>query len=64
MAARVAGRAEGLHGGLAALLLYAVVAVIALAAGEEPSLFTLATGAVVALVLGTSAGILAQARRA
>jgi hypothetical protein len=64
VAARLARSSHGLNGGLAALLAYLAVAMIALASPDEPSLFTLGSGAVIALVLGTAAGVLAEARSA
>lgn len=61
-AARIASADHGLHGGLAALTLYAAVAIISLAAAQEPSTATLLAGAVIALTMGTVAGVLARAR--
>lgn len=60
--ARIAGRSEGLHGGLTALALHTIISFIALASRQDPSLFTVASGAVIALTLGTAAGVLVQAR--
>lgn len=62
VAARLAATTRPTHGGLAALLAYTIVAVIALASPDEPSLFALASGAVIALVMGTAAGVLVEAR--
>lgn len=62
VSARVASADHGLHGGLAALTLYAAVAVISLAAAQDPPLPTLVAGAVIALTMGTAAGVLARAR--
>lgn len=64
VAAHLAGVAHGTNGGLGALLSYTIVAVIALASPEEPSLFTLGSGAVIALVIGTAAGVLTALRSA
>lgn len=62
LSARLAGFAHGTNGGLGALLSYGIVAAIALASPDEPSLFAIGSGAVIALVLGTAAGVLAAAR--
>lgn len=61
-AARIGERDHELHGGLAALLLFAVVAVISLAAARDPSLVTLAAGGIIALMMGTLGGLLAHNR--
>jgi hypothetical protein len=63
VAARFSGadHAPALHGGMAALILYAEIGGISIAAGSDPSTGTLAFGAFVALVLGTSGGVLAAA---
>jgi hypothetical protein len=63
VAARIAGRRGGTHGGLAGLGLFAVVSSISIAAGTDPGIATLAFGAVVAAVLGTAGGVLVEARR-
>lgn len=62
VAAQIATSSGGINGGLAALLAYAIVAIIALASPDQPRLFTLGSGAIIALVLGTAAGVLAEAR--
>lgn len=62
VAARLVGRDHELHGGIAALALFGVVAAVALAAAREPSIATLAVGAVTALVMGTIGGVLAHSR--
>ena len=61
-AARIAATDHALHGGLAALVLYTAVAFISLAAAQDPAIATLASGAAIALVMGTAAGVLARAR--
>ncbi len=61
-AARVGERDHELHGGLAALLLFAVVAAISLAAARDPSVVTLAAGGMIALMMGTLGGLLAHSR--
>jgi hypothetical protein len=58
----LAGRDWALHGGMAALLTYLVTAGIAVATGQEPSIATLLLSGVVALVLGSAGGVLAQTR--
>jgi len=58
----LAGRDQVLNGGMAALLAYLVTAAIAVATGQEPPIATLAISGVVALVLGSAGGVLAQAR--
>ena len=63
VAGRLAGRAEPINGGMAALSLFLVVALISLAAGADPPLATLAFSGAVALVLGSAGGVLAAARR-
>ncbi|MFQ5515970.1 MAG: hypothetical protein ACE5E8_00190 [Acidimicrobiia bacterium] len=50
---------EAFHGSQAALMLYLVASSFALAAGSDPSVFSLVFGAVVALVLGAAGGVLA-----
>lgn len=62
VAARIAPRSRALNGGLAAIALYFVVAVISIAAGEDPGIVALAFGAMVALVMGTAAAVLVEAR--
>lgn len=62
VAGRVARHDRPLNGGLAALTLFAAVALIAMAAAEEPSWGTLVVGAILALAGGTAAGVLAEAR--
>lgn len=62
VAARIAPRSRALNGGLAAIALYFVVAVISIAAGEDPGIVALTFGAMVALVMGTAAGVLVEAR--
>ena len=61
-AAVLAGDSHPLTGGLAALVSFSAVAAISLASSEEPSALALASGAVIALVLGTAAGVLVAAR--
>lgn len=61
-AARIGQRDHELHGGLAALLLFSVVAAISLAAARDPSLVTLAAGGLIALMMGTLGGVLAHNR--
>ena len=63
-AARIARFGNALHGGLAALAMHAAVSLIALASTPDLSLLALGSGSVIALVIGTAAGILAQARSA
>jgi hypothetical protein len=63
VAARVATRARPLNGGLAGLTLYFVIGFTSIAAGEEPGVAALAFGAMVALVMGTAAGVLAENAR-
>lgn len=58
------GSSGGLDGGLAALVSFGAVAAISLASADEPSLFALGSGAVIALVLGTAAGVLVESRSA
>lgn len=60
VAARVAGRSRPLNGGLAALVLYFVIATASIAAGEDPAIATLVFGAVIALTMGTAAGVLVE----
>ncbi|MDX1691153.1 MAG: hypothetical protein R3290_09050 [Acidimicrobiia bacterium] len=60
VAARIAGFADAQHGSLSALGLFAVVAGISIAAGQDPSIGTLAFSGVVALVLGTAGGVLGR----
>lgn len=55
-------RDHALHGGMAALLAYLVTASIAVATGQEPPIATLVLSGVVALVLGSAGGVLAEAR--
>lgn len=62
VAARVASAGRPLTGGLTAVALYAAVGVISISAGDQPGALTLAVGAAVALLLGTSAGVLAESR--
>jgi len=59
-AARLGRHDHELQGGLAALLLFSVIAAIALAAASNPSLATLTVGATIALVMGTLGGLLAR----
>ncbi len=61
-AARIGERNHELHGGLAALLLFAVVGAISLAAARDPSIATLAAGGIIALMMGTLGGLLAHSR--
>lgn len=61
--ARLSPTDPALNGGLAALLLYVVAAGIAIAAGRDPGVPTLAFSAAVALVMGSAGGVLAAARR-
>jgi hypothetical protein len=63
VATRFAGRDPGLHGGLAGLILFLAVAALSIAAGSDPPIPTLAFGGVVALLLGSAGGVLAEARR-
>lgn len=63
VAGRFAGYAESSHGGLAGLALYAVVAGLSIAAGQDPAIGTLIFSAVVALVLGTAGGVLGKELR-
>lgn len=63
VAGRFADRGPGVHGGLAGLGLFVVVAALSIAAGSDPAPFTLAAGGAVALLLGSTGGILAEARR-
>ncbi|MEX1207347.1 MAG: hypothetical protein WEE36_01890 [Acidimicrobiia bacterium] len=63
VAARVATRARPLNGGLAGLTLYLVIGFTSIATGEEPGVAALAFGAMVALVMGTAAGVLAESAR-
>ncbi len=63
VAGRFAGRTTGLHGGLAGLSLFLVVAALAIASGADPAVATLAVGGAVALLLGSTGGVLAEARR-
>ena len=62
LAARLATTARPVNGGLAAIALYAVVAMISMTAGGDPEPATLAFGSAVALLLGTLAGVLAESR--
>ena len=63
VAARFGGRhrSPALHGALAAPGLFGVIAAVSIAAGSEPSVATLAFGAIVAVVLGMAGGVLAAA---
>lgn len=62
----VAGRLghphEAYHGALASLSLFAIVAVLSLAAGAEVGVAALAGGAVIALALGSAGGVLGALR--
>ncbi|MEX0826679.1 MAG: hypothetical protein WD184_08040 [Acidimicrobiia bacterium] len=60
VAGRVATRARPLNGGLAGLILYFVVGVTSIAAGEDPGVAALAFGALVALLMGTAAAVLVE----
>jgi hypothetical protein len=64
VAARVSVLEPELHGGLAGLGLFALIAAIALATSEQPSVITLIVGGVTALVLATLGGLLAHSRDA
>ena len=55
-AAHIAGFGHGLHGGLAALAMHAVVSFIALASTPDLSLLAVGSGSVIALAIGTAAG--------
>lgn len=58
--ARVATSARPINGGLAGLALYFVIGFTSIAAGEDPGVAALAFGAMVALVMGTAAGVLVE----
>lgn len=60
VAARIAAMARPLNGALAAVALYLVMGFTSIAAGEDPGVIALAFGAMVALVLGTAAGVLVE----
>ena len=62
-AARLSPATPVASSGLAALVMYTVVATLAIAAGEQPSIFTLVFSAVAATVIGSAAGVLTQATR-
>lgn len=59
VAGRLSGRAAPANGGVAALGQYLVMAIVAITAGADPSVATLAFSAVVALVLGSAGAVLA-----
>ena len=61
MAGRIAGGNGALHGGLAGLALFAVISIVSIATGGDPSISTLAFGAAVAAILGTAGGVLVEA---
>jgi hypothetical protein len=63
VAARMATRARTLNGGLAGLALYLVIGFTSIATGEDPGVAALAFGAMIALVMGTAAGVLAENAR-
>jgi hypothetical protein len=60
VAARVGTRARPLNGGLAALALYFVIAATSIAAGEDPAIAALVFGALIAVTMGTAAGVLVE----
>ena len=62
--ARLAKGSAPMNGGLASLLLYGVVAGLAVASDTGPAIPTLVFSGAVALILGSSAGILSEARHA
>jgi len=62
VAARIAPASRALNGGIAAIALYFVVAAISISAGEDPGPGALAVGAVIALLMGTTAGLLVESR--
>lgn len=59
-AARIAGYQHPLHGSLGSLTLFALVSGFSIVTGNEPPIATLIFGAVVAMVLGTAAGVLSS----
>ena len=63
IAGRYAGENRGLHGGLAALALFAISAALAVAAGTEPSVLTIVFSLTVAAIIGTAGGALADWKR-
>jgi hypothetical protein len=63
VAGRFAAADEILHGGLAALSIYLVAAAVSIASGSDPAAITLLAGGLIALVLGSAAGVLAAGRR-
>ena len=63
VAARLAGFGDAAHGSFAGLGLFAVIAIMSIAAGQQPGVFTLAFSGAVALVLGSAGGVLAAEGR-
>jgi hypothetical protein len=63
-AAILSGGSGALDGGFAALVSFAAVAAISLASADEPSFLAIVSGSVIALVLGTAGGVLAESRSA
>jgi putative membrane protein (TIGR04086 family) len=64
LAGRFAGRNGALHGGFAGLGLFVVTAMLAIAAGTDPALLTVTFSLLVAAVIGSAGGALADWRRA
>jgi len=62
VAGRLAGHAAAAHGGIAGILLFLLAGIVAIAAGGPPLLELLLFG-VVAAVLGSAGGALADLRR-
>lgn len=60
---RFTAQAPAFHGGLAALLLFVVTSSFALAAGADPTFATVVTSVIVAAVIGSAGGALAEWRR-
>ena len=63
MGGRYAGENGALHGGLAALGLFAMTAGFSVAAGTEPTIVTIVLSLIVAAIIGTAGGALADWRR-
>ena len=61
VAGRFSGRDQAIHGGFAALLLFLSISIIAIAAGSEPAVATLAVGGITALAIGSAGGVLGSA---